>query len=114
MLITFIYERALLNFLHTVDVVVAAAYDTDYRFALNLVAERIESGNRQRASRLRHNCILIVQIEHGRTYLAFRYGHNLIQQIFADGECQIANAFDSCAVNEFIDLAKCNDFPCFE
>src|ERR1700733_7841187 len=110
----FVLQRAPLDLLHPIDIIVAAADDAYDSLALDGLCIIFEGGDAECAGGFDHHGVLVVQLEDGATDAAFRYGAHLIEDFPADAVGELADASYGGAVDEGFDVVEGDGMSGFE
>jgi hypothetical protein len=100
----FILQGTFPDFGHAVDVVVAAADDTNDFFSADGFGVVVECGDGKCSGRFYDDGILIVQFEDGGADTSFGDQVHFIQDFPADGKGEVSYAFDRSSVHESVDV----------
>ncbi len=114
MLQALILQAAFFYLLHTVDIIIAAAYNTNNIFPLYHFRIIIEHRNAHGTRRFSHYSIFIIQFQYGRTYFTLCYQVHFIQYFFANRKSNISNAFYGGTVNKTVNILNGYGVSCFQ
>src|SRR5699024_7825428 len=104
MLQPLVNQGALLDLLHPINIVIAAADDADHVFPPDLLPVRIQGGNGDSAGRFGHDRIFVVKVQDGGTNFSFWNEGEIVHHFPADVEIQFSHVADGGSVHKFVHL----------